>query len=33
MLSLILTIAAAAPALAHRPYFEEEDIGPDEPWA
>jgi len=22
----------AAPALAHRPYFEEEDIGPDEPW-
>jgi glycerol-3-phosphate acyltransferase PlsY len=31
-LSLILTIVVAAPALAHRPYFEEEDIGPNEPW-
>jgi glycerol-3-phosphate acyltransferase PlsY len=32
MLSLILTVFATAPALAHRPYFEEEDIGPEEPW-
>lgn len=32
MLSLILTVVVAAPALAHRPYFEEEDIGPDAPW-
>jgi glycerol-3-phosphate acyltransferase PlsY len=32
MLSLSLIVVAAAPALAHRPYFEEEDIGPDEPW-
>ncbi|MDH4136257.1 MAG: glycerol-3-phosphate acyltransferase [Anaerolineae bacterium] len=32
MFSLILTVVATAPALAHRPYFEEEDIGPDEPW-
>jgi hypothetical protein len=32
MLSLILIIVTAVPALAHRPYFEEEDIGPNEPW-
>lgn len=32
MLYLILTTVAATPVLAHRPYFEEEDIGPDVPW-
>ncbi len=32
MFSLILIVVATVPALAHRPYFEEEDIGPDAPW-
>jgi len=31
-LSVILITVAAQPVLAHRPYFEEEDIGPDAPW-
>lgn len=33
-LLLVLTLATVlpAPALAHQPYFEEEDIGPDAPW-
>jgi hypothetical protein len=31
-LALALTAIAALPALAHRPFFEETDIGPDEPW-
>lgn len=31
-LALVLTAIAVLPALAHRPYFEETDIGPDEPW-
>ena len=30
--SLVVLSVAVAPALAHRPYFEEEDIGPDAPW-
>jgi hypothetical protein len=37
LLALSLTILAAAvlafPVLAHQPYFEEDDITPDEPWA
>lgn len=32
ILSLILASVAVALAVAHRPYFEEEDIGPDAPW-
>lgn len=32
LLSLVLTTVTVVPALAHRPYFEEEDIGPDAPW-
>jgi hypothetical protein len=30
--SLILLSVTVAPALAHRPCFEEEDIDPDAPW-
>lgn len=31
-LAMIVAMAVAAPALAHQPYFEEEDIKPDAPW-
>ncbi|MFB0546748.1 MAG: glycerol-3-phosphate acyltransferase [Anaerolineae bacterium] len=30
--ALILSTLLATPALAHRPYFEEEDIAPEAPW-
>lgn len=32
ILTIILATAVASPALAHQPYFEEEDIGSDAPW-
>jgi hypothetical protein len=32
VLALSLSFVTVVPALAHRPYFEEEDIGPDAPW-
>lgn len=32
-LATILVTTLAAPALAHQPFFEEEDIKPDSPWA
>ncbi len=32
-LALALAAVAVVPALAHRPYFEEEDIGSSAPWA
>jgi hypothetical protein len=31
-LALALTAIVVIPALAHRPYFEEQDVGPDTPW-
>lgn len=31
-LAVALTAIAVLPALAHRPFFEETDIGPDAPW-
>ncbi len=31
-LALALTAIVVVPALAHRPYFEEEDMGPGTPW-
>jgi hypothetical protein len=31
-LALALTAIVVVPALAHRPYFEEQDVGPDTPW-
>jgi hypothetical protein len=32
VLALSLSFVTVVPALAHRPYFEEEDIGPNAPW-
>jgi glycerol-3-phosphate acyltransferase PlsY len=32
LLGLSLCLAAVVPVSAHRPYFEEEDIGPEAPW-
>jgi hypothetical protein len=32
LLTAAVTFVGAAPVWAHRPYFEEQDIGPDVPW-